>query len=141
MSMPLFQNVDCFGVQVPDIDEALDFYQRKLGQRLLWRTPTSAGLAFADVGPMPELVLHTETWRIATAIKVASVTEAVERIVAAGGTLVEKPSEIQIGLLAVVADPWRNHLVLLDSTKGRLRTDDDGNVIGVEPAANERGDS
>ena len=135
MSMPLFQNVDCFGVQVPDIDEGLDFYQRKLGQRLLWRTSTSAGLAFAEAGEMPELVLHTEEWRIATAIKVASVTQTVERIVAAGGTLVEEPSEIPIGLLAVVADPWRNHLVLLDSTKGKLQTDGDGNVVGVRPAA------
>jgi predicted enzyme related to lactoylglutathione lyase len=135
MSTPLFQNVDCFGVRVPDIDEALAFYHQKLSQRLLWRTPTSAGLAFADAQQMPELVLHTEVWPIATALKVASVTEAVERFVAAGGTVVEPPSEIPIGLLAVVADPWRNHLVLLDSSKGQLQTDGRRNVVGVGPAA------
>ena len=134
MPMPLFQNVDCLGVEVPDIDEALDFYQKKLGQRLLWRTPTSAGLAFADAEQMPELVLHTDAWAIATAIKVASVTDAIEHFVSAGGTLVEPPSEIPIGLLAVVADPWRNHLVLLDSTKGQLQTDAEHNVVGVAPA-------
>lgn len=134
MTTPLFQNVDCFGVQVPDLDEALGFYEGSLGQRLLWRTPTSAGLAFADAGEMPELVLHTDAWPIATAIKVASVTEAVQRFVASGGTLVEPPSEIAIGWLAVVADPWRNHLVLLDAGKGRLRTDRQGNVVGVEGA-------
>jgi predicted enzyme related to lactoylglutathione lyase len=131
MVTPLFQNVDCFGVQVPDIDEALTFYVAKLGQRLLWRTPTSAGLAFADAGLMPELVLHTEVWPIATAIKVASVTEAVERFVASGGTLVEAPSEIPIGRLAVVSDPWSNHLVLLDSSKGQLQTDAERNVVGA----------
>lgn len=135
MSKPLFQNVDCFGVQVPDIDEALKFYQQQLGQRLLWRTPTSAGLAFADAEQMPELVLHTDTWPIATAIKVASVSDAVERFVASGGTLVEAPSEIPIGWLAVVADPWANHLVLLDSTKGPLQTDDEHNVVSLGPAA------
>lgn len=133
MSTPLFQNVDCLGVQVPDIDAALQFYQRELGQRLLWRTPTSAGLAFADAGSMPELVLHTAPWPIATAIKVASVRDAVGRFVASGGTLVEAPSEIPIGWLAVVADPWANHLVLVDSSKGRLETDRDKTVVGVSP--------
>lgn len=134
MQTPLFQNVDCFGVRVPDLDEALAFYEEKLGQSLLWRTPTSAGLAFADGGAMPELVLHTDVWPIATAIKVASVTEAVERFLASGGTLVEAPSEIPIGRLAVVADPWNNHLVLLDSTKGQLQTDANGKVVGVGSA-------
>ena len=133
MSTPLFQNVDCLGVRVSDIGEALAFYQGKLGQRLLWRTPTSAGLAFADAGEMPELVLHTEVWPIATAIKVASVSEAVERFVASGGSLVEPPTEIPIGFLAVVADPWGNHLVLLDSSKGQLRTDGGYHVVGVGP--------
>ena len=129
----LFQTLDCLGVQVPNVDEALAFYEGKLGQRLLWRTPTSAGLAFSDAEPMPELVLHTEVWPIATAIKVASVSDAVERFLAAGGTFVEAPSEIAIGWLAVVADPWNNHLVLLDSSKGQLRTDSDRNVVAVSP--------
>ena len=39
------------------------------------------------------------------------------------------PFDIQIGKWVVVADPWGNQLVLLDSTKGLLRTDADGNVI------------
>ena len=42
------------------------------------------------------------------------------------------PFEIQIGLCAVVADPWDNLLVLLDNTKGVLVTDAEGNVIGVD---------
>ena len=134
MPTPLFQDLDCFGIPVPDLDEALRFYQDELGQRLLWRTPTSAGLAFAGAS-LPELVLHTELWPIATAIKVESVVEAVARFVAAGGTLVEPPSEIPIGRLAVVADPWSNHLVLLDASKGQLRTDSERNVVGVGPAA------
>jgi hypothetical protein len=31
-----------------------------------------------------------------------------------------------------VKDPWGNELVLLDSSKGRLVTDEGGNVVGVE---------
>jgi len=131
VTAPLFRNIDCFGVQVPDLDEGLAFYQGKLGHRLLWRSPTSAGLAFADGGQMPELLLHTDAWPIATALKVESATEAIERFVACGGTIVEAPVEIPIGWLAVVSDPWTNHIVLLDSTKGQLQTDADHQVVGV----------
>ncbi len=38
---------------------------------------------------LPELVLRTDVWPIATAIKVASVVEAVERFLDSGGRLVE----------------------------------------------------
>jgi hypothetical protein len=32
-----------------------------------------------------------------------------------------------------VRDPWGNRLVVLDMSKGRLATDEDGNVVGTEP--------
>ena len=134
MSTPLFTNVDCLGVHVPDVDEALAFYRDELGHALLWRSETSAGLAFADGGEIPELVLHTDPWPISTAIKVESVPEALERFVSSGGSVIEPASEIPIGKLAVVSDPWNNHLVLLDASKGRLQTDPEGNVTGVGPA-------
>lgn len=131
MPRPLFTNLDCLGVHVPDLDEALTFYQDKLGHELLWRNETSAGLGFADGGSMPELVLHTDPWSITSAIKVESVPEAVERFVSSGGSVVEPPREIPIGRLAVVSDPWNNHLVLLDSSKGQFQTDHERNVTGV----------
>jgi predicted enzyme related to lactoylglutathione lyase len=135
MSTPLLTNVDCLGVHVPDLDEALTFYQDKLGHVLLWRNETSAGLAFGDGGQMPELVLHTDPWPIASAIKVESVPHALERFVSSGGSIVEPASDIPIGKLAVVSDPWDNHLVLLDSSKGQFATDDHHNVTGVSPDA------
>jgi len=135
MSTPLFTNVDCLGVHVADLDEALTFYRDKLGHELLWRNDTSAGLAFAERGKMPELVLHTDPWPIAAAIKVESVPKALERFISSGGSLVESPSDIAIGKLAVVSDPWNNHLVLLDASKGQLQTDQEHNVTGVGPAA------
>ena len=95
----------------------------------------SAGLAFSHGAEMPELVLHTDSWSVAAAIKVESVPEAIKRFEACGGSVVEAPSEIQIGRLAVVSDPWGNHLVLLDSSKGKLRTDSEGNVTGLGSAA------
>ncbi len=135
MPTPLFTNVDCLGVHVSDLDKALTFYRDKLGHELLWRNETSAGLAFADSGKMPELVLHTDHWPIAAAIKVECVLKAIERFVSSGGSVVEPASEIAIGRLAVVSDPWNNHLVLLDASKGQLQTDHEHNVTGVGPAA------
>ncbi len=54
----------------------------------------------------------------------------------AGGALLVAPFDIPIGRCAVVADPWGNPLVLLDMSKGRLVTDTEGNITGVEPLEN-----
>jgi hypothetical protein len=45
--------------------------------------------------------------------------------------VVAEPFDIPIGRLAVVADPFGNRLVLLDTTKGTYKTDEFGAVIGV----------
>src|SRR6476659_990056 len=103
---PLFQKVDCLSLPVPSLDDALRFYCGGLGHGLLWRTATAAGLRLPN--STAELVLHTDDRPIETDLTVASVPAAVERIVAAGGTLVHGPFEIAIGLCAVVADPWGN---------------------------------
>jgi hypothetical protein len=45
--------------------------------------------------------------------------------------VVVPPFEIQIGRAAVVQDPWGNQLVILDSSKGILATDAEGQVTGL----------
>ena len=75
------------------------------------------------------LVLHTEKRPIETDLLVTSVPAAISRFVDAGGKVVAGPFEIRIGLCAVIEDPWQNRLVILDSSKGSLRTDAEGNVI------------
>lgn len=55
---------------------------------------------------------------------------AVAAIVNAGGRVLVQPIDIQIGRCTVVADPWGNRLVLLDTSKGLLLTDERGNVVG-----------
>jgi predicted enzyme related to lactoylglutathione lyase len=49
----------------------------------------------------------------------------------AGGRVVSEPSDIPVGRVVVVADPFGNMLVLLDLSKGRYVTDTAGNVTGV----------
>lgn len=128
MSDPLLRKVDCVSFPVRDLDEALAFYRDRLGHDLVWRTPTAVGLRLPETDA--ELVLHTQATRPPAAeLKVDSVPDAVARFEAAGGARVFGPFEIQIGLCAVVADPWGNQLVLLDTSKGLLHTDAQGNVI------------
>jgi predicted enzyme related to lactoylglutathione lyase len=123
-----FKKIDCLSLPVPSLDEALAFYSEKLGHELIWRTDAAAGLRLPDSDA--ELVLHTDDRPIETDLAVESVPEALERFTAAGGKILAGPFEIQIGLCAVVADPWDNVLVLLDTSKGLLQVDENKRVIG-----------
>ncbi|HET6457037.1 MAG TPA: VOC family protein [Armatimonadota bacterium] len=127
MADALFNCVDCIILPVDDLEAALEFYRDKLGHKLVWRTETQAGLAFGD--GVTELVLRQDDPRSETDIKVESAVEAAERFQAAGGVIVAGPFDIRIGKCVVVRDPWGNHLVLLDSSKGLLKTNEDGYVI------------
>ena len=101
---PLFQKIDCIRLRVDDLDEALAFYRDRLGHALVWRAERSVGLRMPDTDA--EIVLHTEEHGQEIDFKVASADAAAERFVAAGGTILVPPFEIQIGRCVVVADPW-----------------------------------
>jgi len=128
---PLIRKVDCLALRVADLDDALAFYGQ-LGHELLWRTATGAGLRLPD--SEAELVLQTDRPGPETDLTVENVDQAIERFLAAGGRLVVAPFDIAIGRCAVVADPWDNHLVILDNSKGHLSTDEHGDVIGTHQA-------
>jgi lactoylglutathione lyase len=127
MTEPLFHNIDCIMLPVDDLEAALEFYRDKLGHKLVWRNATHAGLAFGD--GVTEIVLGPPNQRNETDIKVESAVEAAARFQTAGGAIVAGPFDIAIGKCVVVKDPWGNHLVLLDSSKGLLKTDENGFVI------------
>jgi lactoylglutathione lyase len=126
----LFQKIDCIRIFVPDLESGLTFYRDALGHELIWRTEDAVGLRLAE--GETEIVLHTEKMHLEVDVKVRSADQAAERIKTAGGKIVAGPFDIQIGRCVVVADPWGNELVLLDTTKGLLKTDANGNVIGNE---------
>ena len=126
--MPLFRKVDCLQLYVPDLEAGLSFYRDRLGHALLWRTATAAGLRLPETDA--ELVIQTEEQRQEIDLLVDSADAAAEFLVQAGGKVIVPPFDIQIGRCVVVEDPWGNPLVLLDTTRGLLATDDKGNVIG-----------
>ena len=127
---PLFRKLDNHLLRVADLDAAISFYRDKLGHRLLWRSDEAAGFALPETDA--ELVVHLKIGP-ETDILVADVDDAFARFLSAGGEGVERPFDISIGRCARVRDPFGNELVLLDQSKGRLATDAEGRVIGVEP--------
>jgi lactoylglutathione lyase len=126
---PLIRKIDCLALHVTDLDAALGFYN-SLGQEVVWRTPTAAGLRLPDTDG--ERVLQTERPGPEIDLTVEEVGPAIERFIAAGGRVMVEPFDIPIGRCAVVVDPWENQLVLLDNSKGHLVTDQSGNIIGLD---------
>jgi len=130
LNMPLLRKIDCIRFYVPDLEAGIAFYRDQLGHSLIWRTEKAVGLQMP--GTDAELVLQTEDRVQEVDFLVDSVDAAATRIKEAGGRIIVSPFDIQIGRCVVVQDPWGNLLVLLDTSKGLLATDADGNVIGCK---------
>jgi len=125
---PVFRKVDCVSFPVENIDYALSFYQ-KLGHKCLWRDgDNAAGIELPDSDS--EIVVHNNNLPTETYFLVDSVKDAIQEILSAGGNLDFGPIEIQAGLYARLKDPFDNILVIMDLTKGTLKTDESGFVIG-----------
>jgi lactoylglutathione lyase len=124
----MFENIDCIMFYVPSLDEGIKYYHEKLGLKIAWKSPGSAGLLMND--NKTEIVIQNSERKVETDVKVKSVLEVVERIQKAGGNVVVEPFDIRIGKCAVIEDPWKNKMVILDATKGTFRTDKEGNIIG-----------
>jgi predicted enzyme related to lactoylglutathione lyase len=113
----IFRRVDAVTVPVPDLDTGLRFYGQALGHRLKWRNDAigQAGMELPDGDS--ELVLTTRqsyepNWLV------DNVDDAVALLTGHGGELVAGPSDIPVGRVGVVRDPFGNTLVLVDLSKG-----------------------
>ena len=133
-SLAVLRGVDAVTVPVPDLDEGLEFYRDQLGHELVWRNDAVGQVGLRLPESQAELVLSTNL-EYAVNWLVRSVSEAVETFVEAGGEVILEPTQIPVGRLAVVNDPFGNALVLLDLSAGRYVTDVNGRVLGVQPGA------
>src|SRR5262245_13338390 len=131
LEKPLIKKVDCIQFYVPDLEAGLAFYRDRLGHELVWCTELAAGLRLPESDA--EIVLQTERKEQEVDLLVESADLAAQQIKASGGKIIVQPFDIQIGRAAVVSDPWGNLFVLVDTSKGLLKTDDDHNVIGNFP--------
>jgi predicted enzyme related to lactoylglutathione lyase len=130
MDAPLLCKVDAVTVPVPDLDSGLAFYMGQLRHRLAWRNDDIGQAAVALRDSDTEIVLTTRD-RYEPNWLVEDVEEAAAMFDAAGGRVLSPAFDIPVGRVAVVADPFDNVLVLVDLSKGRYRTADDGTVTGV----------
>ncbi|HXH56269.1 VOC family protein [Iamia sp.] len=128
--MPTLRKVDAVTLHVPDLDGGIAFYVEALGHTLNWRNDAigQAGIAVPDSDT--EIVLTTRhgyepNWLV------DDVALAAEQFRAAGGDLLAGPSDVPVGRIAVVRDPFGNVLVLIDLSKGRYTTAEGGRVTGV----------
>lgn len=128
--MAILRKVDAVTLNVPDLDGGIAFYVEALGHALKWRNDAigQAGIAVPDSDT--EIVLTTRhgyepNWLV------DDVAVAAERFRAAGGDLVVESFDVPVGRIAVVRDPFGNVLVLIDLSKGRYTTAEDGRVTGV----------
>ena len=128
MLMALLRKVDCVRLYVDNLEAGLAFYRDQLGHELIWRTESAAGLRLPE--SEAELVIQTEDQRQEVDFLVDSAEAAAKFVEQAGGKVVLPPFDIQIGRCVVIEDPWGNPLVLLDTSKGLLKTDAEGNVTG-----------
>lgn len=131
MATPLLRKVDAVTFAVPDLDAGLDFYVARMGHQLRWRNDRIGLAAVALPDSDTEIVLTTAhgyepNWLVDSA------AEAAATVAAAGGTIISPPVDIPVGQVAVVADPFGNVLVLVDLSKGRYATDEEGDVTGVD---------
>ena len=121
------RKVDAIEIPVPSLDEGLAFYRDRLGHDLIWRSATAVGLRMPDTDA--EIVLRTDRSGMHVDLLVDSADAAAARVAEAGGRVEVPPFDIPIGRCAVIADPWGNRLVLLDMSRGPLKTDAEGNVV------------
>ena len=125
----IFKNIDCIELYVSDLNEGIQYYCDSMGLKLLWRNEDMVGLGMEN--DITEIVLQSQRKQVLVDIKVESVDESIEKIKEAGGTVEYGPFDVPIGRCAVILDKWGNKYVILDMTKGRYVTDEDGNVTGV----------
>lgn len=123
----MFRKIDCLQIPVSDLEAGLAFYRDKLGHALIWRTATMAGLRMPN--SESELVVQTERPELEVNLTVDSADARAAELERLGCRILVAPFDIQIGRCAIVADPWGNRLVILDNTKGTLKTDEHGNVL------------
>ena len=107
--IPVLKRIDAILINVPSIEQGLDFYREQLGMRTLWKNEDMAAVSLGD----SKFILSTGL-NPKTAFLVESVEHAVVVFENAGGKVVAAPEDTPVGKAAVVEDPFGNRLTLVD---------------------------
>lgn len=125
-NVPLLKKLDAVLVKVPSIEEGLAFYHMQLGQVTKWKKQDMAAVKLGNA----ELVLSTKL-DPEVDLLVESVSQAIKIFAAAGGSVLVGPEDIDVGMMAVVKDPFGNKLTLVDLSKGIYQTNEAHEITGI----------
>ncbi|MEA2066580.1 MAG: VOC family protein [Thermotogota bacterium] len=78
MNKSLFKKVDCIRLYVSDLQESLEYYEKTLGQKMVWKTERTIGFGMDEDNT--EFVLHSSTRKVKGDFMVDSVVKAIEDI-------------------------------------------------------------
>jgi predicted enzyme related to lactoylglutathione lyase len=114
----MIRKIDCVMIPVGDLEEAAAFYARVFDLRPLWQDASSAGLGMPETDA--EIVLHTMELPpdVHVHYLVDDVITAVATFSDRGAVVRTAPFDIGVGRCAVLEDPYRNPICLLDLSKG-----------------------
>jgi glyoxylase I family protein len=114
----VLRKIDCVMVKVENLDAARQFYERVLGLTHLWSNAHSIALGMRDCDA--EIVLHDDPQiprECSVHYLVSDVRAAAAKLSSAGCSVMVAPFEVQIGMCAVLRDPFENLLNLIDMSK------------------------
>jgi lactoylglutathione lyase len=116
----VFKKIDCVMVRVGDVAAGERFYSEVFGLKPLWREDGSVGMGMPETDA--EIVLHNSAGiphKVEVHYLVDDVVAAVKTYAEKGCRVLVQPFEVLIGKCAVIEDPFRTTICLLDLTSGR----------------------
>ena len=124
------KKIDCVCFHVDSLEEWIKFYWEKMWLELIWKTEIEAGFKLQN--SETELVIQTQRQWQEIAFTVDDVIKSVKEFKKIGANILVEPFDINIWKCAVIQDNWWNVFSILDNTKWFYKTDENGNVVGIE---------
>ena len=116
----MFKKIDCVMIRVEDVVAAEEFYADVFGLKPLWREAGAVGMSFPETDA--EIVLHSSAEipnKVEVHYLVDDVVTAAKKYSENGCRVLVPPFDVLIGKCAVIQDPFKTTICLLDRTSGR----------------------
>ena len=116
----MLKKIDCVMIGVDDVAAGERFYSEVFGLTPLWREAGSVGMGFPETDA--EIVLHNSAEipnKVEVHYLVDNVVAAVKSYAEKGCRVLVPPFNVLIGKCAVIQDPFKTTICLLDLTSGR----------------------
>ena len=120
----MFRKIDCVMIRVDDVAAGERFYSEVFGLKPLWREDGSVGMGMSETDA--EIVLHNRSdipHKVEVHYLVDDVVSALKSYAEKGCRVIAQPFDVLVGKCAVIEDPFRTTICLLDLTSGQRPRD------------------